>query len=510
MTDTIREYFSEDNGIIVVGDTVWIRNDNDTYVDKFLILEEYANLYKVQDKENPNALQYYVTKDTFDLVNGDGAVKQDNKDKEGDSMSWLQRLQHRRKKNNTPLKEPVKTTTVASNQPLGSTTGPVKTTSKNITAGSSYVAGAGYGSLYGGGWNNDKFDCHNGNTIVATRSTPRGDKHLMIGGWSRGAYVEDGMVVIDTTGYGKGLKDGGDFWYPFKIKDYDIPIWDEFFWRQLADLVYHHLLERDVLIACQGGHGRSGTVTTVIAGLLQDKADVELIDGKGFFNDPLAWIHKVHCHHAVETYAQEKLVYEVLMHFYPNSVRLAKAWMKLKPPKRVKFKGKTYTKKGDKTHNKKGDKTHTSKYNPSGKCPDCGSWYSSTCSTCNNWDVKKGTHYAWVCLECNKGMLYETTTKCVFCSAPKPIEVGEELTLLDEWIQEEEDWFEEWADKQDETEEGVKLMCPICLTPTKTTSEAVLCCNSKGHNQFCPMCGRWHRTPEKALACCSQFNTGLD
>jgi hypothetical protein len=108
-------------------------------------------------------------------------------------------------------------------------------------------------------------------------------------------------------------------------------------------------------------------------------------------------------------------------------------------------------------------------------------------------------------------MLYETTTNCVDCKTPRPTEVGEELTPLDEWIKEEDDWLEEWVDSNYEgQEEGVKLLCPICLTPADTASEAVLCCNTKGHNQFCPMCGKWHRTPVKALKCCAAYNTGLD
>jgi protein-tyrosine phosphatase len=437
----MKEYFNEDDGIIQLGDTVWIRDEGTgVYKDKFLIIEEYTNIYKVQDLEHPSALQFYVTKDTFDLVNGDGGVKT-NKDT-GGNMRWFKR----RKKGNAPLK----TKTVASEEPLtqpvGSKTGPAKTKTYQGKYGGTYTPSYGGGFGYGSTWNS-KMNCHKGNTVIASRRLDNTSNFLMIGGWSRDAYTSSNMTVINLTGFAKKFSDRSSHWYDFKITDYDIPDWHEFFWRQLADLVYFHLKQGDVLIACQGGHGRSGTVATVVAGLLQDKTDFTLVDGEEYFDNPLKWIRKVHCVHAVETYAQEKLVLETLMHYYPTSVRLTKVWMSLKKPKRKKSQY-AYTPNKPK---KKEEKEHVNKYNP--------------------------------------------------------VKVGEELPEIEKWEQEELDWLDDWAERdfKKKSEEGDKHLCPICLTKHETPSEAVLCCNTKGHNQFCPVCGDWCKTPELALNHCESW-----
>jgi len=439
----VREYYNNDDGVIAVGETVWIRNSEGSYIERYLITDEYSNMYKAQDLDS--ALICYLTKDTFKVVNGE----LNKKSKGGLVKKWLQK----RRGGNAPLK----TKTVASDnpiQPAGSNTGPVKTTTTK-----SYVNGGGYGSTYSttgkyggsyGGYSawGSKADCHHGNTIIATRETVRGPFTLMIGGWSRGAHTTEGMSVIDLTGFGKGHTDKGANFYNLKVTDYGTPLWDTFFWKQLADLVYYHLETGNVLITCQGGHGRSGMVSAVIAGLIQDKRDVTLLDGKRYFSDPIGWIRKVHCNHAVETYEQEKLVLETLMHFYPTSVRLANAWMELKPAKRIKSKGKAY---------KPVDK-------PAVKATE------------------------------------KNTTK-----------VGDTITDLEKWVRDDEDWLDEWAEKEFKSrmEADSKPLCPICLTPADSISEAVMCCNSKGHNQFCPMCGTWNQTPKFALECCAKYNTGL-
>lgn len=472
----MKEYYNEDAGVIRLGDTVWLRDEHSgIYREKFLIIEEYANMYKAQDLEHPSALQLYVTKDTFDLVNGDGGIKP-NKDK-GETMRWFKR---RKKGGDAPLISNTVASKTPLNQPAGSGTGPVKTETKVTTPYHKGKYGGTYTDSYGGGWFSTKANCHKGNTIIATRSVDNLRNHLMVGGWSREAYTTDDMTIVDLTGFGKSMSDKGKHWYTIKIKDYDVPDWNEFFWRQLSELAYFHLASGDVLLACQGGHGRSGMTAAIVAGLLQDKADFDLIDGKKFFDNPLSWIRKVHCHHAVETYAQEKMVLEVLMHFYPTSVRLAEAWMQLKKPKRKQSQY-AYDDKYRTTKDKIGKAVDT------GKCPDCGRWYNSTCKTCNPPPDKAHE------------------------KKYNPVKVGQELQDLDEWEKKELDWLDDWAEedfkkkKSEEEEEGEKFLCPICLTPHETPSEAVLCCNSKGHNQFCPICGTWCRTPLTALEHCDNW-----
>ena len=466
---SIREYINEEAGVVIVGDEVYIREGEDNYVSKYLILEEYANMFKVRDIDTPNGLIKYVTKETFSLINGDGALKQlkehkELQDKEGKLKFWQKRRFKKRGKevNTTPLKKPITTTTVAGTpagiQPAGSSTGAVNTTHQR-TAGDSYVSGYGYGGLYG----RDKWGCHTGNTIIGTRTIRKTGFNLMIGGWSRGAHEPIGGTVIDLTGYGRGVRGQSSYFYNFKVKDYSTPYWDDFFWRQLAELVYYHLEYGDVLIACQGGHGRSGLVAAVVAGLIRDKQDFALLDDEIYFTNPVAWIRKVHCHHAIETYEQERLVVNVLLSAYPTSKRLKLCKQTMRAPKYDKYKA------GKKS-------TTKNRYSP---VPTKGS---------------------------------KSAKESAKVLAPQDVDDD----VIAAWQKEDDDWLDTWVTEnwdtiKDEEENipSLPMLCPICLTKHKTYSEASLCCNSKGHNQFCPMCGKWNRTPKDAIACCSRYNTGF-
>jgi len=153
--------------------------------------------------------------------------------------------------------------------------------------------------------------CHTGNTKVLSTSRGQGGS-LFIGGWSRGAYHGDEMTVFDLTAGKAPLRHSGSFYQIF-IDDFDVPQWSHFFWESLAMTVYHELTMGDVLIACQGGHGRSGMVTAVVSYLMRNKRHIRIPDRDMLIADPIEWIRENHCVHAVETISQERCVYETCL-----------------------------------------------------------------------------------------------------------------------------------------------------------------------------------------------------
>lgn len=183
---------------------------------------------------------------------------------------------------------------------------------------------------------------------------------IFVGGWTRDAD-EEGLAVIDLTGkevpvskatvlkaknkgaelaFAKTLKvkqAGEDLpWLSFPIKDFGTPNVAPEFWQTFADEVLALLKSgTSILIACSGGHGRTGIVGSILLGLLcADK-------------DPVKSLRSIYCESAVETFEQHKYVHQVLglpkpenigyKHDYstttlvvpPTSTKIEK---KLKPP----------------------------------------------------------------------------------------------------------------------------------------------------------------------------------
>jgi hypothetical protein len=158
--------------------------------------------------------------------------------------------------------------------------------------------------------------CHTGNTIVGTIN--KGGT-FYCGGWSRGAKPELSWAVIDLAGtfyrpapkasapgFEKTLamldEKAGPVLNLF-IQDFGVPTWKPEVWDVLSFEV-KALLEAgtNVLVACTGGHGRTGMVVAILGKLL------------GFCDqdDPIKWIRKIHCEEAVETWEQEEYVYKTL------------------------------------------------------------------------------------------------------------------------------------------------------------------------------------------------------
>lgn len=167
-----------------------------------------------------------------------------------------------------------------------------------------------------------KTKCHTGNVRVMGFKNGAG---LFCGGWTRGAESED-MAVIDLTGtepidvespfktlnsqaeksFGKTIAAATVErqlpWLSFKIKDFGTPTIKREVWDVLATDIWKLMSEgSNVLLACAGGHGRTGTAASILCYLLNKEV-----------GDPVEYLRNVYCELAVETYEQHKYVNRIL------------------------------------------------------------------------------------------------------------------------------------------------------------------------------------------------------
>lgn len=165
--------------------------------------------------------------------------------------------------------------------------------------------------------------CHKGNTVIY--QYPDGGT-LYIGGWNNGATFDWNTHVIDLTGlehkyydlpiaYDDASKQFLPFlmrayagWLSLPFPDYGTPsgMKTREQWEGVATTILG-ILEKgtDVLVACHGGHGRSGLFCAIVGYMLNVNTDPT-------WASPVEKIRAIHCDEAVETYAQEKFVYEIL------------------------------------------------------------------------------------------------------------------------------------------------------------------------------------------------------
>jgi hypothetical protein len=93
-------------------------------------------------------------------------------------------------------------------------------------------------------------------------------------------------------------------WLSLPIRDYDIPSWDREVWDALAVDVANLILKgTDVLIACVGGHGRTGLALAVLGGILRPDL---------FLPNPIKVLREEYCKEIVETRDQVNYVFDVL------------------------------------------------------------------------------------------------------------------------------------------------------------------------------------------------------
>jgi hypothetical protein len=168
-----------------------------------------------------------------------------------------------------------------------------------------------------------KKDCHTGNTVLYVE---KNGGSLMIGGWTMGAFFDTNTHVIDLTGTEHKWADiplafdsmSEEFlqfsapryagWLSLPFPDYKTPnnirTYEQ--WHGIATTIKKILKQKhDVLVACHGGHGRSGLFCAIVGYILGINSDRS-------WSSPVEKIRKLHCQAAVETLAQEQFVYDIL------------------------------------------------------------------------------------------------------------------------------------------------------------------------------------------------------
>jgi len=154
---------------------------------------------------------------------------------------------------------------------------------------------------------------HKGNVLVFQTKNVR----VYGGGSSRGAYLIPGGIVLDLAGgmVGNGLVTVTGFDCQALLShiktrsvdvhwtDGDIISWSIEAWKGLlSDLETEAQKQKkplDVLVACIGGHGRTGTALAIMA-----YWSSVIPPGQ----NPVTWIRKNYCQEAVETKRQEQYV----------------------------------------------------------------------------------------------------------------------------------------------------------------------------------------------------------
>lgn len=171
--------------------------------------------------------------------------------------------------------------------------------------------------------NKKQLSCHEGlSNVFYNDENGRG---LWIGGWKHGACFDQDTFVIDLTGdehrFSKAnmaeafdktaekflpfIKPAFAGWLSLPFPDYQTPknITTYEQWYGIAMTIKDILNDdKDVLVACLGGHGRSGLFCAIVGYILNGWTD----------KNPVEAIRAMHCSLAVETDAQEQFVYDVL------------------------------------------------------------------------------------------------------------------------------------------------------------------------------------------------------
>ena len=156
--------------------------------------------------------------------------------------------------------------------------------------------------------------CHKGNILAFV--DPVSEVKFYGGGWAKNCDLWPGMGVIDLannfppivkiSGFDMPLTSNFSCSYRIAIewKDYSAPkeLTKEF-WLALVRELRENLVRlnlKNMLVCCQGGHGRTGSCLSILAGLMGATA-----------TDPVAFIRENYCKKAVESNSQLDYIEEV-------------------------------------------------------------------------------------------------------------------------------------------------------------------------------------------------------
>lgn len=169
-----------------------------------------------------------------------------------------------------------------------------------------------------------KQKCHTGNTAIYQEP---GGGTLYIGGWNNLATFDENTHVIDLTGTEHKFREKATAfdpvseaflplvqapdckgWLSLPFPDLGTPtnITTYQQWAGISNLIQGILKNgTHVLVACLGGHGRSGIFCAIVGYILGRNSNPE-------WESPVEYLRKIHCLDTVETYKQEEYVYKIL------------------------------------------------------------------------------------------------------------------------------------------------------------------------------------------------------
>ena len=148
--------------------------------------------------------------------------------------------------------------------------------------------------------------CHYGNTLAFCDTK---SKIKVYGaGSSRGLVINRDSFLIDV---GSGMNEREDYTLfgnveipqesfdgiAIEWRDMSLPNLSRTTWLSIVSEIRR--LNKDVIVACVGGHGRTGTTLAILAGLMLD------------IDDPISFIRSSYCNKAVETKKQSEYVCKI-------------------------------------------------------------------------------------------------------------------------------------------------------------------------------------------------------
>jgi protein-tyrosine phosphatase len=173
-------------------------------------------------------------------------------------------------------------------------------------------------------------ECHKGNVFIFQHK----NIHFHAGGINRQAKEVPGWLTINLTISGSFGVEPKLQYHGFKakylekwrvplgihipIQDFKYPHWPREFWLDLVkelEKLAQNKEELNVLVVCDGGHGRTGLVMGILLGLLTTE------------RNPIEHLRKIYCNSAVETQEQAEYVKKITgKNFDPKAFSYSKGY----------------------------------------------------------------------------------------------------------------------------------------------------------------------------------------
>lgn len=149
--------------------------------------------------------------------------------------------------------------------------------------------------------------CHEGNVFCFEDKAS--GVNVYGGGATREAYPTKEMLVLDLCGRFRPEIEANfplpaclesHKWLRISWEDMGTPSLSLDSWEQIIKIIRAE--KRDVLVACQGGHGRTGTALSILAGLMGALPKEDIVNT----------LRGIYCEKIVETCGQIKYIEEML------------------------------------------------------------------------------------------------------------------------------------------------------------------------------------------------------